>query len=274
MGNLIFTFSIQAIIINILIINKVNVQGRNFSVMTLAGYMHSQFTLAQYMDFFARILVACICGAAIGFERSMRFKEAGIRTHVIVCCAAALMMIVSKYGFLDPMDASGLTEFGTRAADPARIAAQVVSGVSFLGAGIIFRNGTSIRGLTTAAGMWATAGIGLAVGAGLYIIGLFTTVVIALMQIIMHKFAVSADSLIVGQVHCTVMNSKAFHAAMNAFIKTNKMQIIASKVAFNDDGTSTYDLTMRMNQNTTVNDLTEFLESNEGVREVRCELGK
>ena len=242
--------------------------------MTLAGYMNSQFSLLQYAEFFARILVACICGAAIGFERSMRFKEAGIRTHVIVCCAASLMMIVSKYSFADMTDFSGVASVGSRGADPARIAAQVVSGVSFLGAGIIFRNGTSIRGLTTAAGIWATAGIGLAIGAGLYIVGIFSTAVIALVQIVMHKYAVSADSLVVGQVHCTVLHTKAFHAAMNAFIDKNKMQVIASKIAFNDDGTATYDLTMRMNQNITINDLTEFLESNEGVREVRCELGK
>ena len=64
--------------------------------MTFAEYMMSQFSLVQYAEFFARILIACVCGAVIGFERSMRFKEAGIRTHIIVCCAAALMMIVSK----------------------------------------------------------------------------------------------------------------------------------------------------------------------------------
>ncbi len=242
--------------------------------MTLAENMNSQFTLIQNAEFLIRILVACVCGAAIGFERSMRFKEAGIRTHVIVCCAAALMMIVSKYGFADMIDAAGQGFFGTRGTDPARIAAQVVSGVSFLGAGIIFRNGTSIRGLTTAAGIWATAGIGLAIGAGFYLIGIFTTVVIALIQIIMHKFAVSADSLIVGQMHCKVTHSEEFHVKLKEFIDKNKMQVIISKVAFNDDGTATYDMTMRVSQNTTINDLSEFLESNEGVREVRCELGK
>ncbi len=242
--------------------------------MTLAEYMSSQFSTIQNAEFFARILVACICGAAIGFERSMRFKEAGIRTHVIVCCAASLMMIVSKYSFADMTDIAGQGLFGTHGTDPARIAAQVVSGVSFLGAGIIFRNGTSIRGLTTAAGIWATAGIGLAIGGGLYLVGIFSTVIIALLQIIMHKFAVSADSLIVGQVHCKVDHSNVFHTKMNEFINKNKMQVLVSKVAFNDDGTTTYDLTLRMNQNITINDLSEFLESNEGIREVRCELGK
>ena len=242
--------------------------------MTLAGYMLGQFSVAQYFEFFARILVACVCGATIGFERSKRFKEAGIRTHIIVCCAAALTMIVSKYGFVDLTDPAGATFNGTRGADPARVAAQIVSGVSFLGAGIIFRNGTSIRGLTTAAGIWATAGIGLAIGAGLYVIGIFSTAVVALLQVFMHKFALSADSMIIGQVHCTVKQSDTFRAAMNQYIEEKKMQIVASKIAFNEDDSATYDLTLRMSQEITLNDLSEFLESNEGVREIRCELGK
>ncbi len=242
--------------------------------MTLAGYMLGQFSIVQYLEFFARILVACVCGAAIGFERSKRFKEAGIRTHIIVCCAAALMMIVSKYAFVDMTDPNGNLFSGTHGTDPARIAAQIVSGVSFLGAGIIFHNGTSIRGLTTAAGIWATSGIGLAIGSGLYVIGIFATAVVALLQVFMHKFALSADSMIVGQVHCTVKHSDTFRAAMNQYIEDKKMQIVASKIAFNEDESATYDLTLRMSQEITLNDLSEFLESNEGVREIRCELGK
>lgn len=241
--------------------------------MTLAQYMTEQFSLAQYAEFFLRIIIACCCGAAIGFERSMRFKEAGIRTHMIVCCAAAVMMIVSKYGFADLTDASGGAFNGTRGADPARIAAQVVSGVSFLGAGIIFRNGTSIRGLTTAAGIWATAGIGLSIGSGLYIIGIFSTAIIAVLQVVMHKYTLSSDSLIIGHLHCTVTKSDKFRTAMNAYVKKNNMQILSSKVAFNEDGTATYDLTLRMSQNIEMHDISDFLESNEGVREVRCELG-
>ena len=242
--------------------------------MTLGGYMFQQFSLGQYLEFFLRILVACICGAAIGFERSMRFKEAGIRTHIIVCCAAALTMIISKYGFADLTDPAGVVFNGTRGADPARVAAQIISGVSFLGAGIIFRNGTSIRGLTTAAGIWATAGIGLAIGSGMYVIGVFATAIVALLQVFMHKFMLSADSMTVGQIHCTVLHSDRFRAALNGYIAEKKMQIVASTIAFNDDGSATYDLTLRMSSDITLNDLSQFLESNEGIREIRCELGK
>ena len=141
--------------------------------MTLGNYLNTQFSLVQTLEFFFRILLAGVFGAAIGFERTRRFKEAGIRTHVIVCTASALMMLVSKYGFVDFPAPGGLFS-EMRPADPARIAAQVVTGISFLGAGVIFKNGSTVKGLTTAAGIWATAGIGLAVGAGMYWLGLFT----------------------------------------------------------------------------------------------------
>lgn len=242
--------------------------------MTLAHYMMEHFSLAQYGDFFIRLLFACLCGAAIGFERTLRFKEAGIRTHIIVCCAASLMMIVSKYGFADLTDAAGNAFSGVRGADPARVAAQVVSGVSFLGAGIIFRNGTSIRGLTTAAGIWATAGIGLSIGAGMYPLGLAATIIIASIQIIMHKYTLTADSMILGQVHCTVEHTENFRDNLNDFIEKNKIQVIMSRISINNDGSFTYDLTLRMVNTITLSTLSSFLESNEGVREVRCELGK
>ena len=151
--------------------------------MLLTEYLNSQFSLWQNLEFILRITVACVCGAFIGFERSKRYKEAGIRTHIIVCFAAALMMIVSKYGFADLTSAKGVVFNGTRGADPARVAAQVVSGISFLGAGVIFKHGGSIRGLTTAAGLWGTAGIGLAIGAGFYGLGIFSTVLMLALQI-------------------------------------------------------------------------------------------
>lgn len=240
--------------------------------MTLGLFMFRQFSVWQYLEFFLRIIIACVCGAVIGFERSKRFKEAGIRTHIIVCCAAALTMVISKYGFTDMVDASGIPYNGTRTTDPARLAAQIVSGVSFLGAGIIFRNGSSIRGLTTAAGIWATAGIGLAVGAGMYIIGIFTTVLIAVLQVVMHKVHTGIESSIDGHIHFTVNDPKSFRPKLISFINKNKMQITSSKVAFNEDGSATYDLSLRMPADSTVGELSAFLESNGGVREIICEL--
>lgn len=241
--------------------------------MTLARYLTSQFSLWQYVEFFLRVLVACVCGATIGYERSKRLKEAGIRTHIIVCCAASLTMIVSKYGFADLVTREGAEMYGARGTDPARLAAQVISGVSFLGAGIIFRNGNSIKGLTTAAGIWATAGIGLAIGAGMYVLGIFTTAVVAIIQILMHKYTIGVDSMVVGRMHCVVGNSAEFRKALNEYIDEHGMQILEVKIDMLEDGSAAYNLTLRMRHDVTVNDLTEFLESVGDVRAVSFELG-
>ncbi len=241
--------------------------------MTFAEILARQFSLSQYAEFFIRVLVACVCGAAIGYERSKRLKEAGIRTHIIVCCAAALTMIVSKYGFADLVTEEGTALYGTKGTDPARLAAQVIGGVSFLGAGIIFRNGNSIKGLTTAAGIWATAGIGLAIGAGMYVIGVFSTAVVAAIQILMHKFTIGVDSMVVGRMHCVVSHSADFRKALNEYIEEHGMQILEVKIDLLEDGSAAYNLTLRMRHDVTVNDLSEFLESVGDVRGVSFELG-
>ena len=146
---------------------------------TLSAYMNAHFSVAQEVDFCCRIIVAAIVGGIIGFERSHRFKEAGFRTHVIVCCTTCILMILSKYGFADLEGADGVFFSGTRGADTSRIAAQAVSGISFLCAGVIFKTGSNIRGLTTAAGLWLTANLGLVFGAGMYVIGIFSTTFLA-----------------------------------------------------------------------------------------------
>ena len=241
--------------------------------MTFAEILARQFSLSQYAEFFIRVLIACVCGAAIGYERSKRLKEAGIRTHIIVCCAAALTMIVSKYGFADLVGPDGAGMYGTKGTDPARLAAQIIGGVSFLGAGIIFRNGNSIKGLTTAAGIWATAGIGLAIGTGMYVLGVFTTVVVAVIQILTHRFTFGADSMVIGHLKCIAPNEEAFRKALNAYIAKRRIQVQDMKIDFLEDGSAAYSLTLRMRHDVTVNDVSEFLESVGDVRAVSFELG-
>ena len=234
----------------------------------LAAYLNGQFSLAQNLDFFVRILVACFCGACIGFERSKRFKEAGIRTHIIVCCAAALMMIVSKYGFADLTDIAGVNFNGTRGADPARVAAQVVSGISFLGAGVIFKHGSSVRGLTTAAGLWATAGIGLAVGSGMYTIGIFTTIMVAILQVVMHKFQVGTDSLTTHHLRFTILNSQELQEAIDKFAADHKMQVVECGIKYHDNDYVSYDVTVRSSHEITIRELDRFLRQYGEVKDV------
>ncbi|WP_019636063.1 MgtC/SapB family protein [Paenibacillus fonticola] len=127
-----------------------------------------------------RVMIAGVCGYVIGFERKSRMKEAGVRTHFIVAAGSALMIIISKYGFQDQIGWSNLS------LDPSRVAAGVVSGVGFLGAGMIFMQKHTVKGLTTAAGIWATAGIGMAVGAGMYFVGIGVMLIIFVGQIVLH----------------------------------------------------------------------------------------
>ncbi|MCP9612497.1 MgtC/SapB family protein [Coprobacter tertius] len=120
-------------------------------------------------EFILRLCLAGILGVAIGLEREYRAKEAGFRTHFLVAIGSALIMIVSQYGF------AGVLSDENVSFDPSRVAAQVVSGIGFIGAGTIIIQKQFVRGLTTAAGVWATSGIGLAIGGGLYGIGIFAT---------------------------------------------------------------------------------------------------
>ena len=113
-------------------------------------------------DFIIRLCVAGLCGTVIGLDREYRVKDAGFRTHFLVALGSALIMIVSQYGFADILMHTGV------GLDPSRIAAQVVSGIGFIGAGTIIIHRQLVRGLTTAAGLWAVAIIGTAFGAGFY----------------------------------------------------------------------------------------------------------
>lgn len=123
---------------------------------------------ATYMELTIRLTLALLLGGAIGIEREYRAKEAGFRTHFLVALGSALFCLVSQFGF------------GVDLKDSSRVAAQVVSGIGFLGAGTIIFQKNVVRGLTTAAGLWVTAAIGLACGTGMYLAAVFTTAMVLL----------------------------------------------------------------------------------------------
>lgn len=123
-------------------------------------------------DLIARLLLAALLGSLIGLERERLHWVAGLRTHMLVCVGSTLIMIVSAYGFAGALGRPDVT------LDPSRVAAQVVSGIGFLGAGTILLRQEIVRGLTTAASLWAVAAVGLAVGGGLYLAAVSTTVLI------------------------------------------------------------------------------------------------
>jgi putative Mg2+ transporter-C (MgtC) family protein len=129
--------------------------------------------LPLQLDLSVRLIVAAALGLAVGFEREIHGHPAGLRTHMLVASGSALFTVMSAYGFRDVADA--VPAAAAAPIDPTRIAAQIVSGIGFLGAGAILKDGIVIRGLTTAASLWATSAVGMAAGAGEYIIGVVAT---------------------------------------------------------------------------------------------------
>ena len=154
---------------------------------------------------------------------------------------------------------------GSRGAAPARVAAQVVSGISFLGAGVIFKNGGTIKGLSTAAGLWVTAAIGLAAGAGMYLIALFVTIVVSLMQFLTHRYAIGSDSYAANRLQFTVKNGYEFNQSLHRQLDEWGVQVTDSKVNRRKDGTTDYDLTVLRPKEITYAEMKAFMDAHEEV---------
>ncbi|MBR4342726.1 MAG: MgtC/SapB family protein [Lachnospiraceae bacterium] len=128
-----------------------------------------------------RILLSCLAGAIIGYERKKREKAAGMRTHIIAAMASAIFSICSKYSYFDILEYQGLS------VDASRISANIVTGICFLGAGAVFVKSRSVVGLTTAAGIWAVSGVGMCFGNGMYIVGFATMLIMVILQYSLHN---------------------------------------------------------------------------------------
>jgi putative Mg2+ transporter-C (MgtC) family protein len=137
----------------------------------IAGIVASSIPSLSWPEILGRVALAAALGAVLGLERELREREAGLRTHLLVSVGSALFTIVSAYGFREFLTSGA----NVVRADPTRIAAQIVTGIGFLGAGAIIRQGVAVRGLTTAATLWVVAAIGMASGAGYYSAAVITT---------------------------------------------------------------------------------------------------
>ena len=196
-----------------------------------------------------RLVLAGLLGGIIGFEREARAKGAGIRTHFLVALASALFMLISQYGF-----------DGSDRYDAARIAAQVVSGIGFIGAGIIIFQKNSVRGLTTAAGLWVTSAIGLGVASGMYLLVGITTALVLLCLETMHFYTVKG-----GEREVSVTLSSADEKCLTDTMRSFGDKI--EKFTLTRDG-ERYKLEMllRNPRKETVTDLIDRLSSLDGVR--------
>ncbi|SDD02892.1 putative Mg2+ transporter-C (MgtC) family protein [Paenibacillus sp. UNCCL117] len=142
----------------------------------------SSVWVISHTDLIIRMMVAAVLGGLVGMEREWNNHAAGFRTHILVCLGSATIMLLSIYGF-----SQFVNEPNVRT-DPARLAAQVISGIGFLGAGAILRNGSAISGLTTAASVWVVASIGLCVGAGFFVLAVVCTVITLISLLILNKW--------------------------------------------------------------------------------------
>ena len=213
--------------------------------MSFGAYMHSIFSNTQYIEFALRLIIACAVGLMIGIERSSYFRGVGSFTHMMVCCAAALIMIISKYGFADLSTADGGFFAGVRGADASRIAAQAISGISFLCAGVIFKNGSSIKGLTTAAGIWITLALGLAIGAGMYVIAAAAFLLLLVITKVFKRFPIGFDRYRGNHMVFTVTDDEAFFRSIENQMKVWEAKKVSERsVKLNNDGTAEFELTV------------------------------
>lgn len=192
------------------------------------------------LEFLGRLLLAGVCGAVVGYERKRQLKEAGVRTHFIVSMAAALVMIVSKYGFMDVASLPG------HSVDVSRVAASVVSGVGFLGAGLIFVRKYTINGLTTAAGIWATSAIGMAIGGGMYAIGIMSALVILLAQVFLHRRWKFMRLPSTEQLRLLVENEENAVQEIYTLLENNRIEILNIKMEIEDTGYIKLDMTTKL----------------------------
>lgn len=190
-------------------------------------------------ELFIRLAFAGFCGAIIGLERSIRRKDAGIKTHIILALGAALFMIVSQYGFAE------LNLTAEYSADASRIASNIVTGVSFLCAGVIFVRGASVKGLTTATGIWTTAGIGMAAGAGMYGITLFATLLILIIQLLLGKLSLRIETHYALEVELKNPDDTPIGEIVKEISTLAKGTPNSIKM-HNEDGNTTYKLTFHI----------------------------
>jgi len=220
----------------------------------------------SWLDVVVRVGLAAVLGGAIGLERELREREAGLRTHLLVSVGAALFTMVSAYAWTDWTfsQRSGLVF------DPTRIAAQVVSGIGFLGAGAIIRQGLSVRGLTTAATLWVVAAIGMAAGVGYYEAALVTTALVLLslwpLRVVAYRLAMRGR----GEEGRLAVDLPAGSSAVSVLEAVERAGADVRSLEFEEEGDRRrIDVRVRLGTGRTAAELIDSLTQTEDVRGAR-----
>ena len=194
------------------------------------------------LEILLRLVLAIVCGLMVGTERSRHHKSAGTRTYLIVSAGAAIYAMVSKYGFLDIVVASGEPHV-----DVSRVAASIVTGVGFLGAGAIFMRENHVEGLATAAGMWVIAAVGTAFGVGMYATGFIVTGIVLLVQILFQNerlpHLAPTDT---GRLLVTMDEDMGALKILEAMLYERNIDIVTTHLKKHKDGTITYTFSVVM----------------------------
>ena len=181
-------------------------------------------------EYLIRITLAALCGGIIGYEREKRLKNAGIRTHILVSMSAALMMVISKYGFNDVLSNTGI------GIDASHVAASVVSAIGFLGAGVIFVRKENTIGVTTAAGLWSTVGLGLAIGAGMYVTGTVFTFMVLAIQLLLHNRRFRFSTQTTGAITLKIDSTDFTIGQVNSIFREKKLDVRNIRLTLQDGG--------------------------------------
>ena len=222
--------------------------------------------MITWQEIILRLFLAAVLGGAVGIDRQRYEWAAGLRTHMLVCLGSALIMIVSAYGF------TGVQMEGHISLDPSRVAAQVVSGIGFLGAGtILFLKHEVVKGLTTAAGLWTVAGIGLAIGGGLYFAAGAATVLVLIILVVIKPYK---KKLIVErrqtEIQLKLNREKISLSQLETMLNANSIAYNHLKF-FNAKEDNIYAVEIRINRsmsNKAVLSFVESLNNTSGIREV------
>lgn len=210
-------------------------------------------------EFLFRLILASLLGGVIGLERQIRAKEAGVRTHILIGIGSAMFMIVSKYGFYDVIEH---THIGL---DSSRIAAQVVTGVGFLGAGNILVQKQTIKGLTTAADVWVTAAIGLVIGSGMYEVGIIGTI---MALIVLELFRQLTYRFLNRHLHLRMRIAAGTTQVVLAWITEQGYRIQLRSLANDTSDCHVLTANVEYTDATSVNQILSSLKENPAIKEV------
>ncbi len=218
-------------------------------------------------EFLIRLTTAAVLGFALGLERELTNKYAGLRTHILVCLGACVFTLLSIYGF--PTFASGdnvIVEQATGVRDTARIAAQIVTGIGFIGAGTVLRNGPIVIGLTTAATLWIAASIGMACGAGMYDIAVISTIlsvaVLTLIRIFEKQFLRASSKQLKRYkitVYCDYEDVKKIYDYIISIVED--MRDFTSKKLIENPKKAKVSVSFEINNKKTIDEIYEWLNN-------------